>query len=129
MGSAYKDPKKSSVVNFALCALCLSLSGCFADDIRSLVIADVKPASIKDGTYEGTQRNLPISAKVRLELQGGRIVSIMVLEHHHGSGRGAEAIVERVIDSQSLEVDAISGATLSSKVLLKAIERALDQGR
>jgi len=37
-------------------------------------------------------------------------------------------IVDSVIENQSLDVDAISGATYSSKVILKAIENALARG-
>lgn len=40
----------------------------------------------------------------------------------------AEAIANDVLDAQSLEVDAISGATLTSDTVLKAIEDALRQG-
>jgi uncharacterized protein with FMN-binding domain len=108
--------------------LCVSLSACFDDDIKALVIAYVKPTSIMDGVYEGTQDNAPVMAKVRVEVKDGRIDSIEVLKHTHGPNKGAEAIVGRVLAAQSLEVDAVSGATLSSKVVLKAIERALDKG-
>ncbi len=40
----------------------------------------------------------------------------------------AEIITDKVIDTQSLQVDAISGATYSSKTILKAIENALKKG-
>ena len=62
-------------------ALCVSLAGCFADDIKALALADVKPASVKDGVYEGTQDNAPVTAKVRVEVKDGRIDSIEILEH------------------------------------------------
>lgn len=109
-------------------ALCLSLSGCFVDDIDKLEIGEVDLASVKDGSYEASQDNDPISADVRVEVKGGRIESILLLRHSHGPKKGADAIVEKVIASQSLKVDSISGATLSSKVVLKAIENALEKG-
>jgi uncharacterized protein with FMN-binding domain len=37
-------------------------------------------------------------------------------------------MLPRVIDAQSLAVDAVSGSTYSSKVVLKAIETALKKG-
>jgi uncharacterized protein with FMN-binding domain len=132
MRSSNEDSKKTGAAKRALATLCiampLSLCGCFVDDIKSLVIADVKPEAVKDGTYEGAQYDRPITAKVRVAVRGGKIDSIDILEHGHGPGRGAEAIVDRVIGSQSLRVDSVSGATLSSQVMLKAIERALDLG-
>ncbi|WP_313562885.1 FMN-binding protein [Ruminiclostridium cellobioparum] len=41
-------------------------------------------------------------------------------------GAKAEAIVDKIISEQSVTVDVISGATNSSKVILKAVENALE---
>ncbi|MCG2716077.1 MAG: FMN-binding protein [Candidatus Marinimicrobia bacterium] len=43
-------------------------------------------------------------------------------------GQPAEVIVNSVIREQSLKVNAITGATLSSAVILKTIQLALEQG-
>jgi uncharacterized protein with FMN-binding domain len=51
-----------------------------------------------------------------------------MLSHGHGPNHGADALLPRVIDAQSLAVDAVSGSTYSSKVVLKAIETALKKG-
>ena len=58
----------------------------------------------------------------------GRITDIVMLSHGHGPNHGADALLPRVIDAQSLAVDAVSGSTYSSKVVLKAIETALKKG-
>ena len=108
--------------------LALSLAGCFASDIKNLVVSDVSPTSVKDGTYAGEQINSPITAKVEVVVADGAIAAIKVLDHVHGPGHGAQAIVDRVIAAQSLKVDSVSGASLSSKVMLKAIEIALKKG-
>lgn len=42
-----------------------------------------------------------------------------------GIGKPAEAIVEDIVENQSIEVDAVSGATNSSRVIMKACENAL----
>ncbi len=109
-------------------ALGVGLAGCFADDINKLVIKDVSLASVKDGAYEAAQNNSPVTAKVQVLVQDGKIASIKILSHSHGPGHGADAILDRVVAAQSLKVDAVSGATYSSKVMLKAIETALEQG-
>ncbi len=49
---------------------------------------------------------------------------IELLKHTHGQGGAAEAIPGKVIEAQTLQVDTISSATYSSKVILKAIEQA-----
>jgi uncharacterized protein with FMN-binding domain len=110
-------------------AAAISLSSCkFADDINALQVNDVSISSVKDGTYEGAQYNEPVTAKVNVAVKDGKIASIKLLEHGHGPGHGADAIVDRVVAAQSLKVDSVSGATYSSKVVIKAIELALDKG-
>jgi uncharacterized protein with FMN-binding domain len=42
-------------------------------------------------------------------------------------GKTIDDLFQRVIKSESLQVDAISGATLTSKAHLKALEKALKQ--
>jgi uncharacterized protein with FMN-binding domain len=44
-------------------------------------------------------------------------------------GRPAEAITERVVAAQTTQVDAVSGATGSSRVILKAIENAVHKAK
>jgi len=109
-------------------ALTLSLAGCFVDDIEKLVVSDISPTAVKDGSYEGEQANKPITAKVEVVVKDGVITAIKVLKHSHGPGHAADAIIDRVIAAQSLKVDAVSNASLSSKVILKAIETALAKG-
>jgi len=110
-------------------ALSLSLGGCkFTEDIDKLVVADVHPSAVKDGVYEASQDNKIVTATVRVEVKGGKIVAIDLLKHDHGPKHGADALIPKVLAAQSLKVDSVSGATYSSKVLLKAIELALDKG-
>jgi uncharacterized protein with FMN-binding domain len=96
--------------------------------IRKLVVADVSPTAVRDGTYQGEQDNGLVAAKVEVVVKDGAITAIRVLMHRHGPGHGADAIIDRVVAAQSLNVDAVSGATSSSKVMLKAIETALKKG-
>jgi len=41
--------------------------------------------------------------------------------------KGVPILVTKVLTNQSLEVDAVSGATLTSNTVLKAIENALEE--
>lgn len=85
-------------------------------------------AAVRDGTYEGSSFVLPVSVRVRVSVAGGRIGSIDILKHFNGQGKAAEAIVQHVIEKQSLGVDVVAGATYSSYAILKAIEDALQKG-
>jgi uncharacterized protein with FMN-binding domain len=114
----------------ACAAACVLLAGCgFARKIEQLAIDDIAVASVRDGTYTGTVRILPVTAKVRVTVKDGAITGIDLVRHFHGPDHGAEGILVRVMERQSLRVDAVSGSTYSSKVVLKAIESALKKGR
>jgi uncharacterized protein with FMN-binding domain len=120
--------RASTAVLGALAAL--SLSGCqFAEKIDKLTIDDIRPASVKDGEYTGTMNIVPVTASVRVTVKGGRIEAIRMLSHTHGPKHGADAILDRVIAAQSLAVDAVTGSSYSSKVVLEAIELALKKGQ
>jgi uncharacterized protein with FMN-binding domain len=111
-------------------ALGLSIGGCGAlEEIEALTVEDVPVSAVRDGDYAAAENYLPVTAKVRVSVRGGEITEIELVRHMHGPGHGADAIVERVLAAQSLRVDAVSGASYSSKVVLKAIETALKQGR
>jgi uncharacterized protein with FMN-binding domain len=98
------------------------------EKIDRLTIEDITVSAVKDGDYQGSQNYFPVTAKVVVSVKDGRITNIKLLAHQHGKGYGADAIVERVLTKQSLMVDAVSGASYSSKVVLKAIESALKKG-
>jgi len=93
--------------------------------LAAIEIGDLDFSHLSDGIYEGEFRTVPVSAKVRVTLSDGIIQNIDLLEHNHGQGKPAEAILPEVVEQQSLAVDIIAGATYSSKVILKAIEDAL----
>jgi uncharacterized protein with FMN-binding domain len=80
---------------------------------------------IADGEYTGEYTCGLVRAKVNVVVQNHGIVSFTILEHDNGRGGKAEQIADDVVEAQSLNVDVISGATVSSKVILKAGEKAL----
>lgn len=85
-------------------------------------------SSVKDGTYEGNAKNDMIVVKLKVTVVKNKMTNIDILEHKNGLGGKAERIVNQVVSNQSLEVDAIAGATYSSNIILKAIENALEKG-
>ena len=86
---------------------------------------NVDLSQVEDGVYEGSYSAFPVSASVKVVVQNHTITDIQILEHNHGKGEDGEEIIYSVITSQSLDVDAVSGATFSSRVILFAIENAL----
>lgn len=80
---------------------------------------------LDDGIYEGEYTLKPVSVKLSVEVKNSKIININILKHDKGLGGKAEKITDDVIDTQSLDVDVVSGATVSSKCILKSIENAL----
>lgn len=84
--------------------------------------------SWKDGIYYGSGTGFGGTIKVAVSVQDGRIVSI---EIQSASGEGssylsqAKAVIDRIISQQSLNVDTVSGATYSSRGIIRAVRNAL----
>lgn len=93
--------------------------------LKTMEIKNVDLAAIPDGVYGGSGGTFPVTAEVDVTVKDHVITDIALINHSHGPGHGADAITGEVVEAQSLTVDAVSGATLSSKVILKAIENAL----
>jgi len=83
-----------------------------------------KPDGIYRGEYDVSKT--PINVVLDVTLGNGRITQITIIEHTCSPfGKKAERITEGIINKQSLSVDAVSGATVSSKGILMAVENAL----
>lgn len=96
--------------------------------VASITYDNVAIGSVADGNYEGEYDAGYIYAKVSVAVKDGSITDIDLMEHRNERGKPAESITESVTAKQSLDVDAVSGATNSSKVIKKAIENALEKG-
>lgn len=94
--------------------------------IANISISNVDLSKIPDGTYTGSYDAIMISAKVGVTVSDHTINKIQLIYHKNERGKKAEAILGEVQSAQSLKVDTITGATNSSKVLLKAVQNALD---
>ena len=92
---------------------------------RNIEIKTPEFASLPDGTYRGYYDGGIVKATVDVLMMKGRIEKVTIVSHRTGMGKPAEVIVNDIVKKQSLEVDAIAGATRSSKVILKATEVAL----
>ena len=80
---------------------------------------------VRDGVYQGDYSTFPVSAQVEVTVIDHVITDIRLIKHTNGQGESAETIIPEVLQAQSIKVDAITGATYSSKVILKAIELSL----
>lgn len=93
--------------------------------LDNVTLTDVDLSAIDDGTYTGSYTSGPVSAEVSVTVADHSITQISLDKHTHGQGASAETIPGDVVTAQSLEIDGVSGATYSSKVILLAIRDAL----
>jgi uncharacterized protein with FMN-binding domain len=98
-------------------------------DLKMLVFADTDINLVEDGLYLGRADTDFVKAEVEVTVRDHRIISISILKHDQGFGEKAEVIVEEMIRMNTCEVDTVSGATASSKVIQCAVSDALSKGR
>ena len=90
---------------------------------------EVKAKELRDGVYEGSYSNGPNSATVKVTITDNRIEEVDLIRHF-ASWKGNKAntvIAQRIVEEQSTHVDAVSGATNSSIVIMNAAQKAIEQ--
>ena len=80
---------------------------------------------VSEGTAAATVAEGGVSATLEVLCRMGRISQITLVAAQDVESSVAAELFERVIAAQSTAVDAVSGATASSGVLLRAIEAAV----
>ena len=80
-----------------------------------------------DGEYEGSATGYNGTITVSVTVSGGLVSDIEILSETDTASyfRRAETVVDTIIEEQSLEVDAVSGATYSSAGIVNAVSDAL----
>ncbi len=109
---------KQFMIFALLIAMSFSIVGCGAKE------------TFKPGTYTGESIGIKGPLKVEVTVTADEITDIKVLSHSETEGIGsvaAEELPGKIIESQSLKVEAVSGATSSSKSVIEAVEKALKQ--
>lgn len=102
--------------------LILGMTGC-----GQAQTPDVQPKEVKlDGTYEGTGIGRGGNIIVDLTISNNKISGINVKEHHESEGLSdaMNIMTEAMIATNSIDVDAISGATLTSAGFRTAVKDA-----
>lgn len=97
----------------------------YKSQVSAISFVSIDIGDMRDGTYTGECDVDVIYAKVEVFVQRGEIINISLLEHRNGRGLPAEEIVDRIVAEQTVDVDAVTSATNSSRVIKKAVENAL----
>lgn len=82
------------------------------------------------GTYEASSKGFGGDIQVRVSVTGKAIESIEVLDNHETVNIGTfavEMLPEKMLANQTVQVDALSGATVSSNAIKNAVGKALQE--
>lgn len=83
---------------------------------------------LKDGTYKGSAKGNGGDIAVEVVVEKSAIKDIKILEHKETEGLAdpaLERIPKAIIEAQSLEVDTVAGATVTSNAIKEAVKAAL----
>lgn len=81
----------------------------------------------KDGVYEGVGEGLH-TIKVSVEVTDGKIAKVNITEHEETDSiadPALEQIPAAIVESNSPNVDVVSGATMASEGIIEAVNNAL----
>jgi uncharacterized protein with FMN-binding domain len=100
------------------------------NEAKNLPLNAVDFSKLNDGTYIGEYEGGMYkwrSNKVQVIVTSGKVKDIKLLRSSDPGAKNTDqaSLYDRVIEAQSLQVDTISGATLTSKAYLKSVEDAL----
>lgn len=110
-------------------------------EIEVMKIESIDFKEFKNGVYTGEyigSKDHLRDTELQVSIEEGKISDIKVIKgalDKNGQpvkltgGKTVEDLFDRVLNSQSLQVDVISGATLTSKTHLKALEYALKKAQ
>ena len=93
--------------------------------IESAVIEDVDLMQIDDGLYAGEFGDFLVDVKLEVTIEDHQIKGIEIKDQRSGPGYEALETIDRIIAAQSPKVDAVTGATGSSRCIMVAVQKAL----
>lgn len=97
------------------------------ESLRNMKIENIDLTQVEDGLYKGEFTYSDFTYVVEVKVESQKITNINILNNRNTKySKNAESVVAKVIQKQTLDVDVISGASTTSKALLKAIENALN---
>ena len=89
--------------------------------------SEVSTDNLRDGEYEGTATGYGGPLTVRITIKDGKLTDIKVISQTETPEyfNKAKAVIDKILSSGSVDVDSVSGATISSNAIKKAVADAL----
>ena len=125
------------VIRIAVIFLCIVFIGVvgfktwsakLVKEARELEDIFIDLSKVEGGTYEGHSELGPVIVDVKVTVKKGKIEEIEIVNHQNGLGQSANVIVDEMVDKNTYDVDAVSGATVSSEIIMNAVNNSLQKG-
>ena len=100
------------------------------NNIEKTDSTDTADQAYKDGTYIGDGQGFGGNIQVQITIADDTLTDIQVVSAEKEDSAylsQGKAVIERILEAQSTDVDTVSGATFSSTGILMAVEDALGQ--
>jgi len=102
------------------------------DVTKGKVLGPIAIGKYSDDITKGYSKRWYVRVRVQITFMHGEIRNVKVVSHRHfwpKAKKATKLIPQRIIEKQSTKVKAISGATLSSKAIMLAVQDALDNNQ
>ena len=104
-----------------------------ADEAADAAPADAAAGALKDGEYTAEGKGIGGKVPVTVEVKDGKVATVTVGDNSETQGIGSKAIEQlpaKIVEANGTEgVDAVSGATVTSKAIFTAVEDCLAQAK
>ena len=94
-------------------------------DELELIIPQME--NLKDGSYLGECKTGLVYVRLQVEVKQDTIKRIRLLQHDNGMVKAAERILTDIQSNNTPAVDDISSATISSRAMKMAVQKALEK--
>ena len=104
---------------------CLSLTASMKKRLAKIENEDIDMETVEDGIFEGHSELAPVKVDVKVLVKNHKLIKVELLRHECGLGHPADVIVDKMVEQNTWDVDAVSGATVSSEIIKNAVNKAL----
>jgi fumarate reductase flavoprotein subunit len=115
---------RATLLCLAIVALGIAFTGC----VNAPAAKETVAARYNPGVYTATAEGIGGQIVVQVTFSAAAITDIKVLSDNETEGVGKVAVKElpgKIVAGQTLAVDAVSGATVSSTAILAAVEECV----
>lgn len=104
---------------------CLSLTASMKKRLAKIENEVIDMETVEDGIFEGHSELDLVKVDVKVLVKNHKLIKVELLRHECGLGHPADVIVDKMVEQNTWDVDAVSGATVSSEIIKNAVNKAL----